>query len=860
MDPWGSVTDDIRRFFSGHTAALASIVAVWALCDGASLAVAASAARSTFICSAAHDSPRAVGAAQVAGVVLDAVAVVLAWRVLAWAKTTRARLSAVGSTMLATAAAVALASMGARALGAGSAAANDAVLLPSAPRYAWEVLVDGALAGVFAISTLLFLCETTPSTPASLVALLVGVPHAFANIGALGSWTHIRRLDALLPLYLTVAGFVTQLYVSGTRYIVFFRRGVLATWLILVTLVATLASFFHSEGVVTGAHPLSTMVYDARIAHDRWLRHAAMSMRPAVAADEYRRRSSGGRDPPPNFDKWFQFALARKSPVLDGFDQITADMEPFWGLDPAALRERVEWALAADGVAAITVRHHRVTHDAVPDAEGGQALARLAEMVQTFAGHLPDMVVPVNLGERPQVLAPWDEKRRLIQGARKHKPHKNLPAATLNPPEHHWRLASSADVVRAHVAACPPGALARAAARNPRDVCDACAGPNAPLFVADWAHARDTCAQPDLLRLHGLYAHHDHPAALPRRPFRTLVPLFSAAKTDAYSDVVIPFPRTSPDSPQGDPDGWKPFSSRRNSLFWRGVADPNDAGGAQLRGNHVHRLLHAVNNATEGEVATVLLPQSARSTNRFEFAPMTLRAASAALPFDVELAGYAPCVDGGRCDDAMREIGGALGSSSPNASLSVSSSSASPPPEMHTHRFILALDTASGPSAALVPALRSSSVPVVASLFTTWFSDRVAPWVHFVPLDLRLHGLHSTVAYFSGMRGEDATRREMVRKQRKKQRQEQRHSRHGGEDLEEDDDDDDDERDAGGSGSLGKNPRAVGNAADGAWIAGQGKAWADRALRWDDEAVYLFRVLLEWGRVVRDDRDEVGWR
>lgn len=46
---------------------------------------------------------------------------------------------------------------------------------------------------------------------------------------------------------------------------------------------------------------------------------------------------------------------------------------------------------------------------------------------------------------------------------------------------------------------------------------------------------------------------------------------------------------------------------------------------------------------------------------------------------------------------------------------------------------------------------------------------------------------------------------------------------------------------------------------DAKWIAQEGKQWAAQALRREDAEIYLFRLLLEWGRVISDKRDSIGF-
>lgn len=46
---------------------------------------------------------------------------------------------------------------------------------------------------------------------------------------------------------------------------------------------------------------------------------------------------------------------------------------------------------------------------------------------------------------------------------------------------------------------------------------------------------------------------------------------------------------------------------------------------------------------------------------------------------------------------------------------------------------------------------------------------------------------------------------------------------------------------------------------DAKWISEQGKSWASQAIRREDAEIYMFRLLLEWGRVIDDKRDELGY-
>jgi hypothetical protein len=42
-------------------------------------------------------------------------------------------------------------------------------------------------------------------------------------------------------------------------------------------------------------------------------------------------------------------------------------------------------------------------------------------------------------------------------------------------------------------------------------------------------------------------------------------------------------------------------------------------------------------------------------------------------------------------------------------------------------------------------------------------------------------------------------------------------------------------------------------------IAMDGKEWAERVLRKEDMQIYMLRLLLEYARVMDDDRETMGW-
>ena len=126
------------------------------------------------------------------------------------------------------------------------------------------------------------------------------------------------------------------------------------------------------------------------------------------------------------------------------------------------------------------------------------------------------------------------------------------------------------------------------------------------------------------------------------------------------------------------------------------------------------------------------------------------------------------------------------------------------------------LDDADGPSKKFMRTLRSKSVPFVSTIFRTWYTERLQPWLHYVPIDPRFQSLHTTYLFFTGT--------------------EDRQTING----------------------VDTNMQA--RTKDGEYIAQQGQKWADQVLQQKDMGVYLFRLLLEWGRLIDDNREVVGFR
>ncbi|KAJ9112266.1 hypothetical protein QFC19_000685 [Naganishia cerealis] len=104
--------------------------------------------------------------------------------------------------------------------------------------------------------------------------------------------------------------------------------------------------------------------------------------------------------------------------------------------------------------------------------------------------------------------------------------------------------------------------------------------------------------------------------------------------------------------------------------------------------------------------------------------------------------------------------------------------------------------------------LRSTSLPIKATLWREWHDSRLVAWKHFVPMDNRYSDWFGIMQYFLGYEGETE--------------------------------------------SIPAHDEAAGT------IASSGKEWAEKVLRKEDMQVYVLRLLFEYARISDERREKMG--
>lgn len=847
---WGSVKDDILLWFrespvsllgSSMTISLGVLLSMDLMLD------------STYFCSAVVDSQRAVLFMQFIGVVADACIILMTRALLYRLSSTRARLGALGVLLLSASMIAAVSLVIPQLSGQQSEPADLGSYRGITTSYAADLITTSFVATIVLTTLTLWTFEAGSAlTPIGLATFLCGFPITVQSTLFIGSFEQISPNQPLVVMSVLLLGVALFLHATTHRRAARARRFLIVVALFGVVLFCVTFSLLSRRPF--GRHRVDELVYSKRVETDRWLRHASVSDSLRAAVVEYRERQHG-REPPPGFGEWYRYATERKAPVVDMYTQIEKDVLPFWGMEPRRIREGIGRLRGLPDVGIVTIRQGIATHVAAGGAAGrGQKewLDDMVELIAPFAEHLPDMSLAFNLGRRPKILTPWEDIHVLTEAGRQQQiapqpgrvsreekeeernkralpdlfaggtENGNHDTAAALPGAAAERYVSPTTFRRLQALACPPGSLTRRGLdQGVRDFCSSCAYPHSNgQFLSDWEAALDQCHQPDLFNLHEFYTL-PHQEAL----FQDLLPLFSTAKTDNFNDILVPNPSDAKKTARwSEMAGDKPdqFSRAVDLVSWQG-----DLGDVRLltnkahHGSHRNRLLHMLRNATRADKVAFLVGwkgyEGDDAPRYFHHEEVPTKNANGVLPFVVDLADRGGCTTE-LCRLLEAEFGSPVGVNEEDDSEEGEDN----------HRYKIILDTQDGPLASAQSTPHSPSflralyspakVPILSSIFREWHTERLIPWAHFIPLDTRYHALHSTVAYFVGLTGRGPLNGRMR-----------------------------------GAGDMDAQTE------DAKWIAEEGSRWARRALRREDMEVYMFRLLLEWGRVISDDRNSLGF-
>ena len=98
---------------------------------------------------------------------------------------------------------------------------------------------------------------------------------------------------------------------------------------------------------ILGQHPIAKLMDEAEAKFRKLLSKQSQTLEAAVV--EYKRRYR--RDPPKGFDAWWKFAQENNVRMVDEYDGLMEDLEPFWQMTGAEFKRRAVQVRYFRGVA-----------------------------------------------------------------------------------------------------------------------------------------------------------------------------------------------------------------------------------------------------------------------------------------------------------------------------------------------------------------------------------------------------------------------------------------------------------------------------------------------------------------------------
>ncbi|KAH7096656.1 hypothetical protein BKA62DRAFT_719054 [Auriculariales sp. MPI-PUGE-AT-0066] len=448
-------------------------------------------------------------------------------------------------------------------------------------------------------------------------------------------------------------------------------------------------------------HPLVELIERAERLWEGKLATQSTTLREAY--NEYIRRYK--RKPPKGFDA-FQWSRKRDVQLLDEFDQIHADLELFWGVDPKELR-KVQQELehyadtftigknsAGDNVTVLT-------HNIIGNEEWGFYSADLQiEALSGISSRIPPFHATWTVHDGARYFYSWERKEAARQAAAAGTYVKMVTTKIQTPG---WAMACS-----------PDAPIHRS--NHTRPLFEDVVGYQSSVpksFIADLRASMDPCSSPDLIPLSTLADRRIEP-----RPDWKFVPQFGPSKTLLHSDILgVPLLESTDEAP--DTISWANKSDQR--MVWRGrTTGCGDSATWDIWRRSARLRLVELANLKNGTVPVLLPPlgdNSVTETRELELSALNEL-------FDVGI----PEI----CDriEATYTMKGYVF-----------------PEQDKRYKYVLDVTW----SSRFRRLMARNSLVFKSTMYPEWWLDRAMPWVHFVPVKYDYSDLYDTFVFFRGL-------------------------------------------------------------------------------------------------------------
>lgn len=483
------------------------------------------------------------------------------------------------------------------------------------------------------------------------------------------------------------------------------------------------------------SHPVHQLISDAERDWESLKARQSGSLADAVA--EYTRRYQV--PPPPNFDKWYEFAKDKGVQLIDEYDTIYHSLLPFWALEPSIMRERAREALGFDNaLLGLLIRDGQAVK-----VEGGDEWQQKATvgMMNDFVQYLPDMDLAFNIHDEPRVIVPHDDLTRLVSKAR----DESMPVALANKsPQNAWsgRPKDMNDGKRfpevritrfnrfAHQPtwtpsrqSCSPESPSRALDETTADNMTSYAFSELG-FVYNKTAFSDICMSPSLRESYGFF---DRPNAFDI--VHDLFPIFSQSKISSFQDILYPSPWYWAGKVTYEEEKDFDWDKKENKMYWRGSTTGGFSRDGGWRRQHRQRFVQKVNALGS---AKVLAKQVAADGTTAEWKVKDVSRPEYKDIFDVKFSHVGQC-DSGDCD-AQREFFDVVEPAGQQ--------------EAWAYKYLLDID-GNAFSGRFYAFLKSLSLVYKVAVFREWHEEWIRPWVHYIPLSLKGEEYVESVRYFA---------------------------------------------------------------------------------------------------------------
>lgn len=445
----------------------------------------------------------------------------------------------------------------------------------------------------------------------------------------------------------------------------------------------------------------------------------------------------------------------------DEYDQISRDLYPFRAVSPRDVRTLIDRASTEADTFEVAVRGGTVSSVGGEDGPAihRQRLDGQLDLVADVAQWIPDMRAVYSAQDTPSTIISYDLRQELTQAAENDE---FVPLARVKPD----------NAFTGWLAACSYNSPLR---RHGYESISAGVDWAEKSFIVDHLRSMDVCAHPALIPQHGLLA-----GLRQARGTDALSAKFAISKTLAHADVLgVPTERFTPaDTVPRVP--WAHKTGER--LLWRGANTGIwHKARNHWRGTHRLRLL-ALANAVDGDAR--VLGADVHGTVGGGAADVPLGALNREH-MDVAFVGEPIQCDA--ADGSCAEI-----------KAGYAFRGRVTPDDLDRAKYLIDVD-GNAWSARFQRLMLSGSLLLKSTVMPEWFSDRIQPWLHYVPVKVDYADLYDSLVFF---KAHDALAEE---------------------------------------------------------IAASARDWTEKFYRREDMVAYAFRLYLEWSRLQAEDRDAASY-